>query len=130
MLAAAALWGAPEDDVKAADLKWAAAVVAADLPALEKIYTPELIYAHSTGVVEDKATYLGRLKSGKQKYTGIDIEKTSVVVYADSAVAHSWVRTRGTNDKGPFNDHLMMLHLWVKRGGAWRLAAHQTTRVP
>ncbi|MDX2154722.1 MAG: nuclear transport factor 2 family protein [Bryobacteraceae bacterium] len=130
VMASSILAAGPEDEVKAADLKWAAAVKAADLASLEKIYTPELIYAHSSGAVEDKATYIGRLKSGKQKYTGVDIEKTRVVLYGDSAVTHSYVRTQGTNDKGSFNDHVMMLHLWVKRGGAWMLAAHQTTKIP
>jgi hypothetical protein len=36
----------------------------------------------------------------------------------------------GTNDAGPFNDHVMMMHIWVKQGAAWRLAAHQTTKIP
>ena len=39
-----------------------------------------------------------------------------------------WVT--GVNDKGPFDDHVMMTRLWVQQGGAWRLAAHQTTKVP
>lgn len=129
-LAAALLAATPEDQIKAADQQWAQAVKNRDLAALDKIFTPGLIYAHATGAVEDKTKYIDRLKAGKQRYDNVNIESTKVVAYGDSAVSHSVVRTIGVNDKGPFNDHVMMMHVWVKQGGAWRLAAHQTTKVP
>jgi ketosteroid isomerase-like protein len=121
---------AVEDEIRAADQRWAAAVKNRDTAALEKMYTSGLIYAHASGVVEDKAKYIGRLKSGKQKYDAVQIETTRIVPYGDSAVSHSVVRTIGVNDNGPFNDHVMMMHVWVKRGGEWHLAAHQTTKIP
>lgn len=121
---------ASEDDIRAADQRWATAVKGGDTAALERMYTSGLIYAHATGKVEDKAQYIERLKSGKQKYNDVIIENSKVVAYGDSAVSHSTVRTIGTNDSGPFNDHVMMMHVWVKQNGQWRLAAHQTTKVP
>jgi hypothetical protein len=36
----------------------------------------------------------------------------------------------GKNDRGRFDEHVMMMHVWVKQGGNWRLAAHQTTKIP
>ncbi|MBL0159301.1 MAG: nuclear transport factor 2 family protein [Bryobacterales bacterium] len=120
---------AADDDIRAAEKAWGAALVARDGAALEKIYTPELIYAHSTGKVETKAQYMERLKGGKQRYDSVTHESTQVVRYGDSAVAHSIARMTGRNDAGPFDDHLMILHLWVRQGGGWRLAAHQTTKI-
>lgn len=129
---AAALAAAPsaEDEIRQADQKWAAAVKNRDTAALDKMYTPGLIYAHASGAVEDKAKYIERLKSGKQRYDSVQIESTRIVPYGDSAVSHSVVRTIGVNDNGPFNDHVMMMHVWVKQRGEWKLAAHQTTRIP
>lgn len=123
-------FGSDEADIKAADAKWAAAVKNRDVATLEQIFTPGLIYAHATGAVQDKTTYINRLKSGKQRYDNVVIETTKVVPYGDAAVSHSVVRTIGTNDQGPFNDHVMMMHLWVRQNGTWRLAAHQTTKIP
>jgi ketosteroid isomerase-like protein len=120
----------PEEEIRAADDKWAAAVKGGDAAALERMYTDGLIYAHATGKVEDKRQYIDRLKSGKQKYSNVIIESTKVVGYGASAISHSIVRTIGTNDNGPFNDHVMMIHVWVKQQGQWRLAAHQTTKIP
>jgi ketosteroid isomerase-like protein len=127
---ALSLLAATADDIRTADRRWADAVKNRDLAALERMYTPGLIYAHASGVVEDKATYIARLRSGKQRYDSVNIESTKVAAYGDSAVSHSIVRTIGVNDKGPFNDHVMMMHVWVRQSGEWKLAAHQTTKIP
>ncbi len=127
---AAVALSSPEDEIRSADRRWAAAVKGGDTAVLERMYTSGLIYAHATGKVEDKTQYIERLKSGKQKYTDVIIESTKIVAHGDSAISHSIVRTIGTNDNGPFNDHVMMMHVWVKNGGEWRLAAHQTTKIP
>ena len=130
LLAAAASAAGPEDEIKAADKAWAAAVKGKDLAALDKMFLPGLVYAHATGPIESKEVYINRLKEGKQRYDTVVIESTRVFPYGDSALSHSIVRVTGVNSAGPFNDHVMMMHMWVKQGGAWRLAGHQTTKVP
>ncbi len=120
----------PEDAITAAENNWTKAVVKRDIAALNAIYTPDLIYAHSTGNVETLAQYIERLKTGKQRYDTMTFEKSKIVMHGGSAVSHSIVRFTGQNDAGPFNDHLMLMHLWVKSGKTWRLAAHQTTKIP
>ena len=109
---------------------WATAVKSKDLAALDKMFLPGLVYAHATGPIESKDVYINRLKEGKQRYDSVTIESTRVFPYGDSALSHSIVRVTGVNSAGPFNDHVMMMHMWVKQGGAWRLAGHQTTKVP
>ena len=47
-----------EDAIKGAEKGWAAAVTAKDFAALGKILDRNLIYAHSTGVIETKDEYL------------------------------------------------------------------------
>ena len=58
----------PKDEILAAEKRWAEAVIALDFAALEKIYHDGLIYAHSTGTIETNGEYLGKLRSGKQKW--------------------------------------------------------------
>jgi len=115
--------------VKAADEKWAASVVAQDFDALDDILHDDLIYAHSTGIIESKSEYLGKLKSGRQRYDAIDHHETTIRVFGDAAVAHSIVTMKGATAGEPFDNKLMMIHTWVKDGDEWRLAAHQTTRL-
>jgi ketosteroid isomerase-like protein len=135
LLLASALIASPlfaegiEDEILAAERDWATAVVAGDLDRLEELLDDTLIYAHSSGVIESKSGYLGRLRSGAQSYRTIDHEKTTVRMHGGAAVAHSIGVMAGQNPTGPFNNHLMMMHTWIKSGGKWRLAAHQTTNI-
>lgn len=119
----------PEDEIRAAEKQWAAAVTKKDLAALASILSEQLIYAHSTGVVETKGEYMGKLKTGITRYDAIEHLSLTVKMFGDAAVAHSRVRMKGAGKDGPFDNELLMMHFWVKQGGRWRLAAHQTTRL-
>ncbi len=120
----------PEEEVRAAEKSWTDAVVKRDFAALERIFSADLIYAHSTGAIETREQYLARLKEGKQRYDTMTYEKTKVTVHGSSVVFHAVARFTGKNDSGAFNDHLMVIHFWVKKGKEWNLVAHQTTRIP
>jgi len=128
-VAVAPLGAGPEDEILDAEKRWAAAVVALDFAALDKVYHDGLIYAHSTGIIETKSEYLAKLRSGKQKYTAIEHHKTTVRRQGDAAVAHSIVTMKGQSASGPFDNRLMMIHTWFKSNGSWRLVAHQTTQL-
>ena len=119
-----------EEDLRQAETGWAAAVQKADQAALQKILGDRLIYTHSTGVVEDKKEYLDRLRKGAQKYELIEHQTMNVRAYGDAGVVASRVRMKGTSNGRPFDDQLLMLHVWVKQGGRWQLVAHQTTKLP
>jgi ketosteroid isomerase-like protein len=130
VLAATLVWAVDDkDDVLAAEKSWAAAVVALDLDAVERRLHEDLIYAHSTGVIETKEEYLGKLREGTQKYTAIEHHETTVRVHGVAAVVHSIVTMKGDSAGSPFDARLMMMHTWVKGTGGWQLAAHQTTRL-
>ena len=133
MVAAAAIVplvaAGPEDEIVVAEKNWAKAVTTRDFAALDKILNDELIYAHSTGDIQSKSDYLGKLRDGTQKYDVIKHYKTTVNVHGTAAAAHSIVRMTGASTGVPFDNKLMMMHLWVKQGGRWQLAAHQTTKL-
>jgi len=118
-----------EDELRQAEKAWAAAVTQRDFNALERLLHDDLIYAHSTGVIETKQQYVGRLRTGAQRYDRIEHEKITVKLHGNAAVVHAFVRMTGEADKRPFDNRLMILHLWVRQGNQWRLAAHQSTQL-
>ncbi len=118
-----------EDEVLQAERNWAASVVAGDFDRVAALLDDTLIYAHSTGIIESKDQYLGKLRAGTQHYASIEHEKTTVRVHGDAAVVHSIGVMTGQNASGPFNDRLMIMHTWVKTDGKWLLGAHQTTKL-
>ena len=114
-----------------AEKQWMAAIQKPDAAALEKLLHIQLIYGHSTGVTDTKASYIGKVASGKQKYAGVEQEMVKMQqlgpdIYLVHAKMHMW----GVNQNGKFDDRLMLMQTWVKREGRWQLAAHQTAKLP
>ena len=129
-LSALPLCAGAEDDVLKAEHEWAAAVTAGHFDHVAGLLDDTLIYAHSSGIIESKSEYLGKLRSGAQQYTAITHEKSTVRIHGNAAVVHTIGRMAGTNAAGPFDNRLMIMHTWVQSGGKWLLAAHQTTQLP
>jgi len=116
--------------VEQAERSWAKAVVANDLAGLEKIFADDLTYTHSNAVTDSKAEYIEKLRSGQTKYVSIDYDSMTVRVYSDTALVNSKARIKAQTTTGSIDSNLVMLHVWLKSGGSWKLAAHQTTKLP
>jgi ketosteroid isomerase-like protein len=125
-----ALAAASSDEVMNAEKQFLSAVQKSDYAALDRLLSDNLVYTHSTGVIEDKAAYLKALKSGNQKYSSIDHLTPKVNVFDNTGVITGKVRMRGASKGVPFDNELLMIHVWVKQQGQWKLVAHQTTRLP
>jgi ketosteroid isomerase-like protein len=119
-------------DVEAAERGWAKGITANDFSLLDKVLSDSLMYSHSNGLVDTKASYIGSLKSGKSKYfeakyTQLDVkvldEKTAYVTARGNFV------TLGGDGQKQFMD-LKLLHIFRKEGGQWKMVAHQSARMP
>lgn len=129
MLAAASLGAQTVAEIENLEKSWVKAVVARDFAALDRMISPEIVYGHASGVVDTKAQWLDKQRSGRQVYKSLEQRGIVVKLHGNTAVTHCFARVTGVNPQGPFDDKIMMLHVWVQRGGAWQLAAHQTARV-
>ena len=118
------------EEVKAGEMAWASAAQKNDLAGLAKLFADEMIYSHSSGLVETKAQYLEALKSGNQKYTSITHSDVTMKNFGDTALVVAKVNMKGTTKGVPFDNTLRLMHTWVKRDGRWQLAGHQTAKLP
>jgi len=122
---------AVEDEIKSAERQWADAAKSSDAAQLNRLLSDDLVYTHATGVVDDKTSYIEKVKSKRQKYDGIVPSNVRIKVFGGhTAVLTARMRMHGTNAAGAFDDQVLMTHVWVKLDGSWRLVAHQTTKVP
>lgn len=120
---------APEDEIRTVEKAWTTAIKAKDAKALDALLADTLIYAHATGIVDTKQSYIAKITSGKQLYAGADQESLEIKPYGDTVIVHAKLRMWGTNQAGKFDDSVMAMHTWIKRGGKWQLVAHQTTKL-
>lgn len=115
--------------ILALDKQWSDAIIKGDTATLDKLLADDLVYAHATGILDTKTSYLAKIKERRQVYKSFEQHKPTVNIYKDSAVTFSYVRVTGTNQAGVFDDKVMLIHFWVKQNNSWRLAAHQTTKI-
>lgn len=105
------------------------AMVDGDKAGLQKVTADQLSYGHSSGKVEDKATFVDNIVSGKSDFVTIDLTNQTVAVAGDAAIVrHALAAT--TNDGGtPGNVKLNILLVWQKQKGEWKLLARQAVKV-
>jgi ketosteroid isomerase-like protein len=128
-VALSAQQGAAGEARKAVDA-FIAAVRKNDIAGVSNFLADDLIYTHSTGIVETKQQYLAKLKTGDQKYASIDLINPKIRAYDDTAVINAQTRMTGASKGVPFDNMLFLMQVWVRQAGSWKLVAHQTTRKP
>jgi uncharacterized protein (TIGR02246 family) len=117
-----------EAAVRAVEDRRIKALVEDDFATLDAIFADDLHYTHSSTVVDDKASYMAALRTGKTKYESIDREPARVRIYGDTALmtGTAVVGLRGRAEKLPLRYTLV----YVRQGGQWRMVAWQSTRRP
>ncbi len=107
-----------------------AATIRGDVEALAAMMTDDLTYTHSSGVTDSKAEFLEGLKNGKYVYRAIEAKDRRVRVHGDAAVVsgpcHIVIEPGGKRTE----IDLYFTELYVREGGAWRMALWHSTRLP
>ena len=121
----------PKGDVEKAERSFAASIVKADLPTLEKLLASDLVYTHSSGARDTQATFLDNIRTGKLKYEKMEYSKIEPqMVRGDVAFVAARAEVRVVSSGKPNDMKLSLLHVFVKRQGRWQLVAHQSARLP
>jgi ketosteroid isomerase-like protein len=117
-----------EADVRATEDRRIKALIDDDFPTLEAIFADDLTYTHSSSVLDTKAAYMAALRSGKSKYEAIERKPSAVRVYGDTAIMTGEAQIKLRSQPAPF--WLRYTLMYVKQGGAWKMVAWQSTRIP
>ena len=102
----------------------------ADLTTLDALCADELSYAHSSGVRDTKAEYLGKVASGYYRYHRIDHPVERVEVAGDAAIVVGRMTADLDVDGVPKTIDNLALAVWTRASGAWRLLGYAPTRLP
>lgn len=123
--------GETEQAVLAAQDKRIALTVAGDLAGLGAAMSDDLTWTHSNANVETKADFLEAIRSGKYRYKSMTFDDRRVRLHGDStAIVSGTCRVQVTSGGREIDIRLRFTELYVRQGGAWRMALWQSTRVP
>lgn len=107
-----------------------AAQTSGDFAAMEKIFSPDLVYVHSSSVVDTKQSYIESMRSGAVVYkvmTQTDVEvRTFGCVAILTGNGKYDVRVNGKDVTVPLRFH----SVWKKSDGALQYVSWQSTRIP
>lgn len=105
------------------------AMVDADEKKLEEMVAENVSYGHSSGLVEDKKTFIQKIISGQSNFEKVNLSNINITIHKNIAVCRHQL-TAETKDNGVDGSvNLWVLQIWMKEKKHWRLLARQSTRV-
>jgi len=119
-----------EDDVRQAEKDRFAAMVKADVGALDKLLASDLTYTHGDARVLDKAGFIADFKSGAFKYASIEPNEMNVRVFGDVAVVTGGAAMHVIQNGTDAQIKIRYTDVHVRRNGSWQMVAWEATRMP
>lgn len=121
---------ADEKAVAAAVEKLRTAMVASDKATLESLVVDELSYGHSSGLVENKAQFVDQFVTGKSVFVNITLSDQTIKIAGDAAIVRHRLVADTNNNKVPGKVDIIILLVWQKQKGEWKLLARQAAKIP
>lgn len=122
---------APLAAVQAADDARLTAMKSPDRDKLSAIFSDELRYAHSSGVVDTKASFIDVLLKGTTKYLAVDYVARNFTFPAPGiALMTGSAKFKIGTEAGNIEPTLAFLAVWRLENGQWRFLAWQSCKLP
>jgi ketosteroid isomerase-like protein/quercetin dioxygenase-like cupin family protein len=109
---------------------WDKAIVRKDRAAIEANMSPDFRNIDGFGNVADKAAFLEGIVAPRLEIDPYDVLDLDVRLYGDTALLAGRTRMTGRYDGKPFASHYRYTDVYVRRGGTWKVASVQITRLP
>jgi ketosteroid isomerase-like protein len=103
-----------------------AAMIARDLAALEKLTHEQLLYTHSSGNTDTKASWLESIKAGKAKYKSVNCSERKVRVFGEIALVNGKAAIEVDINGQPKSLKLLFLNAWARTPQGWKFVAWQS----
>lgn len=120
---------ADEKQVAAAVENFRKALIDPTKENLNALTAPELSYGHSSGKMEDKATFIESLVSKLFDFVTVELSQQSIKIVGNTAIVRHNLMGE-TNDGGkPGTAKIGVLQIWQKQQGKWKLLARQAYKL-
>ena len=100
-----------------------------DARTLEELLADSLVYTHSYGGADTKATYLDGISSKKWIYQKVERPEERIQVHGDCAIVTGHVRIELLSGGQPKQLESRYTNVWVKGAKGWQMVAWQSTPI-
>jgi ketosteroid isomerase-like protein len=119
-----------EKEVLALEQKRIDSMTRQDFATLESLLHEDLVYTHSSALVDTKASWLESMKSGRTKYKSINVTEQKVRIFGDLALVTGRADV-GVDVRGEAKAmKLRFLNAWTKTPQGLKFVAWQATPLP
>jgi hypothetical protein len=120
-----------EKAVEAAVEKLRKAMIAADKTTLESLTANELSYGHSSGLVENKAEFVNQFVTKSTVFLdNLTFSNQTIRIAGNNAIVRHRLTSDTNNNNVPGKVDLIILMVWQKQNGNWKLLARQAAKIP
>ena len=97
---------------------------------LAKLTDDDLVYSHSSGVEQDKKTFIEAIATRKSNFVAIDLTEQTITVSGNMAIVRHKLSAKIIKGGNPASEVLGVMLIFRKQGDAWKLLARQAFHYP
>ncbi len=105
------------------------ATLTADTKKLEQMLAEEVVWIHSSGKRDSKATYIQAIAEGKARYKSMSVEQSEARIYGEIAITNGILEFESIAlDNTITKVRTLFTCVYRKKKGNWQVVSWQTTR--
>lgn len=106
------------------------AMVSNDLITLDRVLADDLLYTHSSAVVDNKASYLEALRSGATRYLSAERQQDSLRIYGDVIVIQGRMKAHVIVNGTEKSISNVFTCIWARKPAGWQMVNWSSTPIP
>jgi hypothetical protein len=105
------------------------AIINRDTATLEKILLDDLSYGHSSGLVQDKESFINRIMEGPNFFTAIELQNQKIKIMGKIAIVRHIVTAKVINKGSPGTLKFGNVLILLKRNRNWKFIVRQAYKI-
>lgn len=125
-----ALGQSDEDQIAKAIERFRVVMVNPDSQVLADLASDDLEYVHSSGTVRDKQGFIDEFMKRWTNFTKVTILDQTIKITGINAIVRHRLLADANNPGYPAKVDIIILMVWTKEQGKWKMLARQAAKVP
>lgn len=119
-----------EEQVAQAIERFRVVMVNPDSQVLADLASNDLEYVHSSGTVRDKEGFIDEFMKRWTNFTKVTILNQTIKITGSNAIVRHRLMADANNPGYPAKVDIIILMVWTKEQGKWKMLARQAAKVP
>jgi ketosteroid isomerase-like protein len=119
----------PEKAIRRSLDQFSKAVVGRDQATLSRLIADSVVYSHSNGNADTKASFIGNVMSQKPTYEAFELGEQTIRFFGRTATVRGKITVKDLQDGQRRTLELSVLQVWVRGASGWQLVERQSTRL-